>query len=113
MREVKKTLAFMLRVAWREKPALFVSYLILFAGDTVAAMKNVLIPKLLLDELLLVTEGAPLSEHLRLIVLYAVLHVAIDALVRAANSVAERAKGEISQWFQEYCDMMIGEHRES
>lgn len=110
MREVKKTLAFMLRVAWREKPALFVSYLILFAGDTVAAMKNVLIPKLLLDELLLVTEGAPLSEHLRLIVLYAVLHVAIDALVRAANSVAERAKGEISQWFQEYCDMMIGEH---
>jgi len=109
MREVRRTLAFMLRVAWREKPALFSSYLILFVGDTVAAMKNVLIPKLLLDELLLVTEGAPLSEHLRLIVLYAVLNVAIDALVRAANSVAERTKGEINQWFQEYCDMMIGE----
>ena len=63
MREVKRTLAFMLRVAWREKPALFVSYLILFVGDAVVAMKNVLIPKLLLDELMLVTEGAPLSAH--------------------------------------------------
>lgn len=110
MREVKRTLAFMLRVAWREKPALFVSYLILFVGDAVVAMKNVLIPKLLLDELMLVTEGAPLSAHLRLIVLYAALHVVIDVLVRASNSVAERTKGEISQWFQQYCDMMIGEH---
>lgn len=110
MHEVRKTLAFMLRVAWREKPALFGSYLILFVGDTVAAMKNVLIPKLLLDELLLVTEGAPLSEHLRLIVLYAALTVAIDVLVRATNGAAERTKGEIAQWFQEYCDMMIGEH---
>ena len=103
MREVKRTLAFMLRVAWREKPALFVSYLILFVGDAVVAMKNVLIPKLLLDELMLVTEGAPLSAHLRLIVLYAALHVVIDVLVRASNSVAERTKGEISQWFQQYC----------
>ena len=110
MREVKRTLAFMLRVAWREKPALFVSYLILFVGDAVVAMKNVLIPKLLLDELMLVTEGAPLTAHLRLIVLYAALHVVIDVLVRASNSVAERTKGEISQWFQQYCDMMIGEH---
>lgn len=110
MRDVKRTLAFMLRVAWREKPALFVSYLILFVGDAVTAMKNVLIPKLLLDELMLVTEGAPLSAHLRLIALYAALHVVIDVLVRASNGVAERAKGEISQWFQQYCDMMIGEH---
>lgn len=110
MRDVKRTLAFMLRVAWREKPALFVSYLILFVGDAVTAMKNVLIPKLLLDELMLVTEGAPLSAHLRLIALYAVLHVIIDVLVRASNGVAERVKGEISQWFQQYCDMMIGEH---
>lgn len=110
MRDVKRTLAFMLRVAWREKPALFVSYLILFVGDAVTAMKNVLIPKLLLDELMLVTEGAPLSAHLRLIALYAALHVIIDVLVRASNGVAERVKGEISQWFQQYCDMMIGEH---
>lgn len=110
MRDVKRTLAFMLRVAWREKPTLFVSYLILFVGDAVTAMKNVLIPKLLLDELMLVTEGAPLSAHLRLIALYAALHVVIDVLVRASNGVAERAKGEISQWFQQYCDMMIGEH---
>lgn len=70
----------------------FGSYLILFVGDTVAAMKNVLIPKLLLDELLLVTEGAPLSEHMRLIVLYAALTVAIDVLVRATNGAAERTK---------------------
>lgn len=110
MHEVRKTLAFMLRAAWREKPALFASYLILFVGNVAVTMKNVLIPKLLLDELLLVTEGAALSEHLRLIVLYAVLHVAVDALVRATDSVGERTKGEISQWFQEYYDMMLGEH---
>lgn len=110
MHEVRKTLAFMLRAAWREKPALFASYLILFVGQVAVTMKNILIPKLLLDELLLVTEGAALSEHLRLIALYAVLHVAVDALVRATDSVGERTKGEISQWFQEYYDMMLGEH---
>lgn len=110
MHEVKKTLAFMLRAAWREKPALFASYLILFVGQVAVTMKNILLPKLLLDELLLVTEGAALSEHLRLIALYAVLHVAVDALVRATDSVGERMKGEIDQWFQEYYDMMLGEH---
>lgn len=57
MREVRRTIAFMLRVAWREKPALFASYLILFVGNAATTMKNVLIPKLLLDELLLVTKG--------------------------------------------------------
>lgn len=110
MHEIRKTLAFMLRAAWREKPALFASYLILFVGHVAVTMKYILIPKLLLDELLLVTEGAALSEHLWLIALYAVLHVAVDALVRATDSVGERTKGEISQWFQEYYDMMLGEH---
>ena len=110
MREVRRTIAFMLRVAWREKPALFASYLILFVGNAATTMKNVLIPKLLLDELLLVTEGAALSEHLQLLVLYAALDVGVGALVRVTNSVAERTKGELDEWFKEYCDVMLAEH---
>lgn len=51
---VGETLAFMLKTAAKEKPSLFFCYLGLFLAELAMNLKNILIPKFLIDELLLV-----------------------------------------------------------
>ena len=106
---VRKTLGFMLKVAWKEKPSLFFAYLGLFFGEFVSTMKNVLLPKFLIDELLLVMDGAPVSLHLRRIIVFAALIVGIEALVSVLRSVMERRKQELSVWFDSYFEKQLAE----
>ena len=104
---VRKTLGFMLKTAWRERPSLFFAYLGLFFGEFVATMKNVLLPKFLIDELILVMGGAPLSLHLRRIAVYAVLIVGVEALVSVLRSCMERIKEELSVWFDSHFERQL------
>lgn len=106
---VKKTLSFMLKTAWKEKPSLFFAYLGLFLLEFVSTMKNVLLPKFLIDELILVMDGAPVSLHLRRIVVFAALIVGIEALVSVLGSVMERLKNELDVWFDGYFEKMLAE----
>lgn len=107
---VRRTLAFMLKIAWQEKPSLFIVYLGLFLGEFVSTLKKVLLPKFLVDELVLVMEGAPLSEHLRQIVLYAAFIVGLDFLVSVLKSIMERIRETLRVWFDEYFQVMLAEH---
>ena len=106
---VRRTLTFMLKTAWREKPSLFFSYLGLFFGEFVATMKKVLLPKLLIDELVLVVEGAALSAHLRQIVSYAALIVGLDFLVSLLKGFMEKIKNTLREWFDEYFQVMLAD----
>lgn len=106
---VRRTLAFMLKIAWREKPSLFIAYLGLFLGEFVSALKKVLLPKFLIDELMLVIEGAALSEHLRQIVLYAALIVGLDFLVSVLKSIMERIRETLREWFDNYFKVMLAD----
>lgn len=106
---VRRTLTFMLKTAWREKPSLFFSYLGLFFGEFVATMKKVLLPKLLIDELVLVVEGAALSAHLRQIVSYAALIVGLDFLVSLLKGFMEKIKNTLREWFDEYFQVTLAD----
>lgn len=107
---VRRTLSFMIKTAWREKPSLFGAYLGLFLAEFIGTMKRVLIPKLLIDELMLVIAGAALADHLRQIAFYAILIVGLQFLTTGLKVVMDSIKNALNEWFNEYFKIMLADH---
>lgn len=107
---VGETLAFMLKTAAKEKPSLFFCYLGLFLAELAMNLKNILIPKFLIDELLLVINGAPVESHLHTIIVCALLLVGIDFVATGCKTIAESIKNTLGEWFNQYFAVMLAEH---
>ncbi|MGN0140730.1 MAG: ABC transporter ATP-binding protein [Roseburia sp.] len=107
---VRRTLSFMIKTAWREKPSLFGAYLGLFLAEFIGTMKRVLIPKLLIDELMLVIAGAALADHLRQIAFYAILIVGLQFLTTGLKAVMDSIKNALNEWFNEYFKIMLADY---
>ncbi len=61
---LRKTLGFMLRTAWEQRPALFFTYFMTFCADILGKIRTVLLPKFLINELILLLEEASVQTHL-------------------------------------------------
>ncbi len=104
---VRSVLSLMIKTAWKEKPVLFVSYFGLFFGEFVNSIKKVLLPKFLIDELVLVINGAPVSEHMNMIVLYTALIIVIEFCASVLGSCMRRIKVSLQEWFNGYFEVML------
>ena len=56
---VGETLKFMLKTVRREKPSLFLIYALQFVVQFVPQMVQIILPKFLIDELVLILGGSP------------------------------------------------------
>ena len=77
MRKVKdntvgETLLFMLKTVRKEKPSVFFLFLLAFVTELAAKMSAIILPKFLIDELVLIIGGEPLDDHISRIIIYAV-----------------------------------------
>ncbi|MCI8306638.1 MAG: ABC transporter ATP-binding protein [Lachnospiraceae bacterium] len=97
----------MIKTAWKEKPVLFVSYLGLFFAEFVNSIKKVLLPKFLIDELMLVMNGTPVSAHMNKIVLYTALIIVIEFGASVLSSCMRRIKVSLNEWFNGYFEVTI------
>ena len=104
---VRSVLSLMIKTAWKEKPVLFLSYFGLFFGEFVDSIKKVLLPKFLIDELVLVINGAPVSEHTNMIVLYTSLIIVIEFCASVLNSCMRRIKVSLNEWFNGYFEVKL------
>lgn len=104
---VRSVLSLMIKTAWKEKPVLFLSYFGLFFGEFVDSIKKVLLPKFLIDELVLVINGAPVSEHTNMIVLYTSLIIVIEFCASILNSCMRRIKVSLNEWFNGYFEVKL------
>ncbi len=104
---VRSVLSLMIKTAWKEKPVLFVSYFGLFFGEFVNSIKKVLLPKFLIDELVLVINGAPVSEHMNMIVLYTSLIIVIEFCASVLGSCMRRIKVSLNEWFNGYFEVKL------
>lgn len=106
---VGDTLKLMLRTAWKEKPILFGVYGLMFVSQCIRKIQVVLLPKFLLDELMLVVEGAPAKEHLQGIIFYAALICGVNLLTNVMDNVAYQTRNIIEEWFNEYFEVQLAE----
>ncbi len=99
----------MLRVAWKERPALFLVYLLLFVAELLLKAKDILLPKFLIDELMLIIGGAPLQEHLRMVALYVVLTIVVEIVAQSLENLSNLLLDIMKEWFSEFFEVQLSE----
>jgi len=108
-RVVGRTLSYMLKTVLREKPSLYLAYLVGFLSVVLQKIQVVLLPKFLIDELVLIIEGEPIEKHLYLVGFYTSL-ICISILVSNIMGVLEGyLKNILSEWFDQYFNMKLAE----
>lgn len=107
---IKRTLKFMVSVAWKERPSLFVVYAILFVAQIIQKAQLVILPKFLIDELMLIVGGAPANQHLQNVVLYVALICGSNLLANIMSNVAFQWRSVLEEWFNEYFEVRLAEH---
>ena len=83
-----KTLGFMLKTAWQHRPSLIFVYLVRLVADVASKLSSIILPKFLLDEIVLFAGGAELSQHIRNAAFYAGLIVVINLAASVLNSIS-------------------------
>ena len=117
----RKTIGFMIKTAWQKKPSLFLLYFIRLICEFVQKMQVVILPKFLIDELMLIIGGAELSAHINNIILYAALIVITSFVTQVTLHICFHVKSFINEWFNRYfeediagrCMNMDFEHTEN
>ena len=107
---IKRTLKFMVSVAWKERPSLFVVYAILFVAQLIQKVQLVILPRFLIDELMLIVGGAPANQHLQNVVLYVALICGSNLLANVMSNVAFQWRSVLEEWFNEYFEVLLAEH---
>ncbi len=107
---VRRVLSFMLRTAWKERPSLFVVYVILFVAQMIQKVQVIILPKFLIDELMLIVGGAPVAEHLKVIMFYVAVICSMNLLGNAMNNVASQWRSVLEEWFNQYFEIRLAEH---
>lgn len=104
-----RTLRFMLQTAWKERPSLFLVYLLLFLAQFLMKAKDILLPKFLIDELMLIIAGAPLKEHLQKVAFYVVLTIIVEIVARSLENLANLLQDVMREWFGEYFELQLSD----
>ena len=89
---VSKTLLYMLKVISKKAKGLYALYFLKFLGSALGEVQVLLLPKLLIDELEMVINGADKSAHIKPVILYVALTLAAQFLSRLLNNICDSKK---------------------
>ena len=119
LKEIKKSDTFrlvklMLQIAAKNKPIFFVVYLLRFLATILDKVKIVLLPKFIIDELMLIfnssqNSGTDIFDHLRNAAIFAIITVATQFLVSLLNQIASSINSSCSEYFNEYFDIQLSD----
>lgn len=107
---VGETLIFMLKTVKREKPLLFWMYILKFAAEFVPTMFAIILPKFLIDELVLIIGGEPAENHLPRVMLYTGLIIGIDLISKMLQSLSGQVIEVQREWFNQYFETELSRH---
>ncbi|MBP5454322.1 MAG: hypothetical protein J6Y09_06905, partial [Lachnospiraceae bacterium] len=96
----RRTMNYVFKVAWKEKKIIFFYYILKNIGYVLAEMKMLLLPKLLVDEIVAITEGAALEAHIKNAIFYVALTVLAESLSKLFVDTAETKIAYYSVFFE-------------
>lgn len=100
-----KVTKYMFALASKTDKRLFLMYAIRFIADALSELKTLLLPKLLVDELTAITQGAPASDHLRNIIIYVACTVTAELVSRFLGNISDSHRTV----YQEQFSQLMGE----
>lgn len=109
-RVVRRVLGFMLKTAWKERPSLFLLYAASFVAQCLQKVQIVILPKFLMDELMLILEGGPVSAHLQNAALYVALICGLNLFCNILTSIASSVRSVWEEWMNGYFATMLADH---
>ena len=99
----------MFKTAWKERPSVFLVYLMKFISEFASKMQNAIMAKLIIDELVLVITGAEFAQHLTNAAIFAGLYIVIQLLTGVLGSAATQLESVHQEWFSEYVDIQLAD----
>lgn len=109
-RVVRRVLGFMLKIAWKERPSLFLTYAASFVAQCLQKVQIVILPKILMDELMLILEGGPAPAHLQNAALYVALICGLNLFCNILTGIASSVRGVWEEWMNGYFATMLADH---
>jgi len=108
-RNIYRTIRFMLRTTVKEKPMLFVVYVINIVSAIIQKFLEILVPKFLIDELMLIINGAPAAEHIKTIVTLVVIINVLGLTFNLIGGLGNQTKNVIREYFNEHFQLLLSE----
>ncbi len=105
----RETLKFVFRTAWKERPSVFIVYVMKFVSDFVSHMQNAIMAKFIIDELVLVISGGDVRQHIVNAALFAGIYIGVQLLTSVLGSAATQLESYYSEWFNEYIDIQLAD----
>ena len=105
-----ETLKFVFKTAWKERPSVFLVYLMRFISEFVSKMQNAIMAKLIIDELVLAISGGGVEQHLKNAAIFAGVYIGVQLLTTLLSSAASQLESIHSEWFSEYIDIRLADH---
>ena len=106
---VLPVIKYMLKIAKQERPILFFAYFLFFAVEIIRNATNILLPKLILDELFFIYNGEDVSVHLKKVVIFAAATVFSHFFANIIMGIANRIRNLCAEWFDEYFQVVVNE----
>ena len=106
----KKVISSMLKIAVKEKPVLFFSYFLTFVVDLLRKVQVIIVPKFLIDELVMIYNGSDVMLHVKKAALYTIITLVLQFCAGIIEHISNRIKSNINEWFNLYFEVKTNEH---
>lgn len=84
---VKKSLVYLSKLAWKNRPRVFIWYFISFVCNLLQKVRFVVLPKFIFDELMLMVEAASREEHLKSLLVYVGITLGLEVFTNLLSKV--------------------------
>lgn len=107
---VKTSLLFILGLAWRKKPVLFLVYIIQLAVEVTRTLLTVILPKYIIDYLMEILQGKPYKEVQTKLLLTIALLIGSNLICNCISTLANAIRGAYAEWFNRYLEEELALH---
>ena len=104
---VKKTLKYVCSTVWKTKPWLYLVYFGRLLCRLCEIFQIVILPKFLVDEVVLIVSRADFQTHIRNAIFYAVLNIIVDFVASVLSSGLNHYITYASEYYDEYANLQI------
>lgn len=104
-----QVIKFMLKTAKEQKPILFFTYFLMFIAELLRKIQTVIIPKFLIDELVLIYNGDSINLHIEKALIFAAVTVALQFTASIIQALANRIQSLCDEFFNEYFQVKVND----
>lgn len=104
---IKKSIKYVVGTVCKEKPLMLFIYFLKFLCQLAMLVQTVIIPKFLMDEIVLITQKADVEAHLKNAVFYIALTLVINFGRDFTRAMCDHYKNYANEFFSQFCRMQI------